>query len=173
MQRINRWLAEADIVFEGMVGSRDRVVNNTDRLLRRYFNNGSFEEGGRLFGGFWMQMKKRDRYEGIRIDGDEVISLDYGQMTPRLLYGHAGVTPPTEDAYTLPGLEFHRDGVKKVFNAMLYANKPLGRMPQGTRELFQRRVIVKEVVNLIIEKLAAAIGSSMGRSAVRPPAMPS
>jgi hypothetical protein len=52
----------------------------------------------------------------------------------------------------LPGLEYHRDGVKKVFNSLLYATKPLARMPQGTRECFQRHVSIKQVVDLITEK---------------------
>lgn len=151
MERINESLARAEIACDAALGPDARVVDDSDRLLRRYFN-GSFGEGGRLFGGFWMQMKKRDRRDEILIEGCPVVSLDYSQMAPKLLYAHAGLTPPTDDAYTLPGLEYYRDGVKKVFNSLLFATKPLKRMPQGVRKVFDRRISVAKVVDLITER---------------------
>jgi hypothetical protein len=39
----------------------------------------------------------------------------------------------------VPGFEFHREGVKKVFNAMLFTDKALDRFPQGVREKFAAR----------------------------------
>ena len=60
MGRINDALASADI---GCLPSPDtgEIFDTTERYLRRYFNNGSFELGGRVFGGFWQAMSKRDR----------------------------------------------------------------------------------------------------------------
>ncbi len=73
--------------------SADKIVDSNDRRLRRIFNNGSFEEGRRLFGGFWQPLKKTERAEGLIIEDEAVASLDFGQMTPRILYGMAGVFP--------------------------------------------------------------------------------
>jgi len=145
VRRINRWLAQADISFDP-AAAPDRIVDEADRRLWRCFNNGSFEQGGRLFGGFWLRLKKQERAEGITINGEPVVALDYGQVAPRLLYGQAGASPPDRDLYLLPGLEQHREGVKKVFNSLLYASKPIERFPQHTRPLFPQRVSVKEVI---------------------------
>jgi hypothetical protein len=141
VQTINAWLAEADIQFDG-----DPVVDDTDRLLRRYFSRGSFQSGGRLFGGFWQFLPKWQRHKGLLIDGEGVATLDFGQMAPRILCGLAGVPAPTTDSYLLPGLEAHRKGVKKVMNALLFADKPLTRFPANTKTLFPSRMSFAQVV---------------------------
>lgn len=148
LRTINQWLDTADISFDEAV-REDRLVDVHDRRLRRYFTNGSFESGGRLFGGFWQQLKKRERLMGLRIDGDEVVSLDYSQMAPRILYGMAGKQPPARDAYDLDTEKMPRQGVKKIFGSLLFTNKPLARMPKGTRELFDISVGVRDVVERI------------------------
>lgn len=144
VQAINAWLAQADIQFNG-----DPIVDDTDRLLRRYFSRGSFDCGGRLFGGFWQPLPKRQRHKGLLIDGEDVATLDFGQMAPRILYGIAGVPTPTTDAYLLPGLEAHRKGVKKVMNALLFADKPLTRFPANTKTLFPPRMAFAQVAEAL------------------------
>ncbi|GAB3126676.1 hypothetical protein [Novispirillum itersonii] len=144
VQAINAWLTQADIQFDG-----DPVVDDTDRLLRRYFSRGSFDCGGRLFGGFWQPLPKWQRHKGLLIDGEEVATLDYGQMAPRILYGLTGVPAPTTDSYLLPGLEAQRKGVKKVMNALLFADKPLTRFPADTRKLFPTRMAFAQVVEAL------------------------
>jgi hypothetical protein len=146
--RINRWLEEADLSFESVPGM-ERAVDPSDRRLRRIFNNGSFQEGGRLFGGFWQELSKRQRREGIDIDGSPTVTLDYGQMCPRILYGLAGVEPHFDDAYAVPGLERYRDGVKLVFNAMLHADKPLARAPEHSRVKLPPGMPIAEVTDKI------------------------
>lgn len=141
VQAINAWLAQADIQFDG-----DAAVDDSDRLLRRYFSRGSFQSGGRLFGGFWQTLPKWQRHKGLLIDGEEVVTLDYGQMAPRILCGLAGVPAPTTDSYLLAGLEAHRKGVKKVMNALLFADKPLTRFPANTKKLFPSRMSFAQVV---------------------------
>jgi hypothetical protein len=61
----------------------------------------------------------------------------------------AGVNPPPGDAYTLPGLERSRDGVKKLFNAMLF--HPVTRFPKKTKQLFPRKVQCSEVTEAILQ----------------------
>ncbi len=148
VQRINEWLERADIDFDE-IAAPDKNVDPSERRLRRYFNNGSFEEGGRLFGGFWQSLKKQERHEGIQIGSEKVVTLDYAQMAPRILYGMVGQQPPETDCYRIPGLEFHRDGVKKLFAAAMFSDSTLSRAPQGTRRLLPNGMSVGHMVNLI------------------------
>jgi hypothetical protein len=145
MRRINRWLEQADIKFDADA-CEDRIIDDTDRRLRRYFNNGVFDQGGRLFGGFWLNLSRQERREGITINGESIVTLDYSQMAPRIIYGMVGVDPSDGDAYTLPFFERHRSGVKKVFNALLYSTKPLERLPQGSKALLPRNTKIGEIV---------------------------
>jgi hypothetical protein len=57
------------------------------------------------------------------------------------------------DAYTLPGLEKYREGVKKVFNAMLFKH-PVKSFPKGSRKLklFPRRVKCEDVTEAILKR---------------------
>jgi len=152
MKEINDWLAAADIQFDpDATPSAKEVVDDTERRLCRYFTRGSFESGGRLFGGFWQSMPKWQRRKGLLIDGEEVATLDFGQMAPRILYGMEGIQITTSDAYLLPGLERCRAGVKKLMNAMLFAEKPLSRFPKETRKLFPTRVSLAQVVERLEE----------------------
>ena len=146
--RINDWLQAADIEFLPVDGM-EKTVDVNDRKLHRTFNNSSFEQGGRLFGGFWQNLSKRQRRDGILLNGMYAVTLDYGQMGPRMVYGLAGVQPHFEDAYKVSGLENCCAGVKKLFNAMLQSSKTLGRFPEGTREQFPRKYNVTEVAEMI------------------------
>lgn len=151
MWAINSWLEQADIDYEFALGEDGRPVDTNDRFLRRIFNQGRFDRGGRLFGGFWQRMKKRQRLDSLWIEGEPVVELDFSQMGPRIMYGYTGAKFPTEDAYLIPGLENFRSGVKTVFNAMLAASAPLSRMPRGVRKDFPDRVSIREVTAKIIE----------------------
>ena len=147
---INRWLADAEIDFdESVLKGSGRTIDITDRHLRRVFNQGRFDRGGRLFGGFWQKLSKKDRLDGTVLAGWAVSELDFGQMNPRIVYGLCGAQPAEGDAYAIPGLEEHRSGIKKVMNAMLFSTKQLSRMPQGVRQLFAERHRVADVVKAI------------------------
>jgi hypothetical protein len=149
---INAWLEAADLSFDESAAP-DLKVDVSERRLRRIFTRESFESGGRLFGGFWQQLSKEVRREGVRIDGDEVRLLDYSQMNPRIAYGLAKTTPSMQDVYRVPGFEDEscRVGIKKFFNAMLFATKPIIRMPKGTREKFSKGVSASQVAQAILK----------------------
>jgi hypothetical protein len=146
LDRINAWLDQADLDLLDDHQGTSNALDPGDRRLRRFFTRGSFESGGRLFGGFWQGMKKNDRLTDIRIEGEEVIELDYGQMTPRMLYGLVGAQPGTEDAYLIPGSfnpALFREGFKKLLNALLFAQELLRRKPQGTKGLLPNAPVEK------------------------------
>ncbi len=149
LRGINAWIAKADISFDAAASRRP--VDVQARQLRRIFTLGRFDSGGRLFGGFWETLPKPARLQGIRIDGERVVGLDYSQLNPLLAYHVAEADPPPEDAYTLPGLEKHREGVKRIFNAMLF-HHPLTKFPKGARAQFPRRVKCGDVTEAILQR---------------------
>lgn len=149
MRTINRWLRQADLDFDDLYAGEGKVVDVSNRMLRRIFTQGSFESGGRLFGGFWQMLGREERRLGLHINGEQSVELDYGQATPRIAYGVLETVLPMEDAYSIPGFESHRAGMKKVLNAMLFADKPLARMPKGVRKEFSAQHSISEVVSAI------------------------
>ena len=148
VRALNVWLAKADITFDA--AAHERPVNVRARKLRRHFTLGRFDRGGRLFGGFWQTLPKPARIQGIRIDGEQVVGLDYSQVNPLLAYFVAEARPASGDAYTLPDLENYREGVKQVFNAML--NHQLKKLPKGARKQFPRRVKFGDVSGAILQR---------------------
>lgn len=144
MRAVNDWLACAEIDWWG--APEDDGVDPGDRFLRRIFNNGSFEHGGRLFGGFWQGLSSEERLNGIRIEGVPVASVDFGQMGVRLAYALAGASPADGDLYAIPGIKGQREGVKKVMGALLAADQMPRRMPAGTRRYFPATTKIHNVV---------------------------
>ena len=72
-------------------GKMTRIGIGADRkFVYRVFNNGSFTQGGRFYGGWWERIKKEHRLN-IRINGERVIELDYSGMHAGLLYAEKGV----------------------------------------------------------------------------------
>ena len=138
MRQINHWIAAADITYSGG-NAEGRRIDAGDRWLRRIFTPDSFEHHGRLYGGFWQALNNAERLEGIRIAGQRVAVLDYGQSAPRILYGIAkergliAEAPQWVDAYAIPGLERSRPLVKQAFNSMLNASKRMTQPPDDPR----------------------------------------
>lgn len=166
--RLNAWLANADIQFDP--SAYELPVDSYGRRLYRYFA-GDFQSGGRLFKGFWESLPKQVRREGIRIEGERVTVLDYSQLNPTLAYWMARAEPPPGDSYTLVGLEKHRDGVKQMFNAMLFdthnlrCSKGRTRFPNGVKEDFGPKTRARDVVaaiHLKHPKLASVLSCGLG-----------
>jgi hypothetical protein len=165
---INAWLASADIEFWEDASIKDRPIDTDDRQLQRFFTRGRFDNGGRLFGGFWQGLKKEERLEGLEIDGESVAILDYGQMAPRILYGLAGAVPPEGDLYAIPGLTDlpggpWREGIKKMMNSLTFSDD-IKRKPRGTKDLLPA-LPIDRVITLIKEAhpaIAHFLGSEIG-----------
>ncbi|MFG1362703.1 hypothetical protein [Xanthobacter versatilis] len=157
VRRLNKALLEGDIeVVPNASGTWD--ADPTDRMVRRYFNNKSWQQGGRLFGGFWMPMPRQQRFAIIRLDGQHTVNVDYEQLFPCLAYSRALLEPPEGDLYDIDGKPEHRKGWKKVFNALLFARKPLTTWPQETAHLFPERPSFKIVRQLLCERHAPIQG---------------
>lgn len=122
VNRFNDFLGKQDIRY---VGPRSDI-DDERTTMHRVFNNGSLTQGGRLYGGFWQQLKGEDEDDGtpderldIQINGECVVGLDYGQIHIRILYSFERKEPTMADAYVLPGWETSREGMKQLINAML------------------------------------------------------
>ena len=149
MSIINQWIRNADLIYMEPFNGKDKHNYELDcRLLKRYFTRGSFKSGGRLFGGFWQQLKKGHR-ENLLIDGENIVVLDYSQMSPKILYGYCGLVPEMGDCYLIEGYEHFRKGIKKVFNAMTFSNEPMTRFPKDINSLFPVNTRFKDVSDAI------------------------
>jgi hypothetical protein len=69
-----------------------------------------------------------------------------------LAYAKVRCSPPSGDAYTLPGLEQYRDGVKRVFNALLFDKGPRKSFPKGENVRFPKKVKIGDTIGAIREK---------------------
>jgi hypothetical protein len=174
MNRINAILDDADLCLckDAIANLPDKdTVDPGDRWLRRVFNNGhtDFRHGGRLTGGFWMDLPKVVRRRTIIIGDDRVIELDFNAMMPRLLYAHVGQPyPADQDPYAIPGVPpGHRDGVKKLFSSLTFGSKAFEKWPRGCAKLFPSGTEREAVISLlrrqhapIAHKLGTLVGSS-------------
>ncbi|MDT3382483.1 hypothetical protein RNI52_34475 [Labrys neptuniae] len=123
MEAVNRHLAASAIEF---IDDGGEPVDSCNRRLRRFFvmpmrdpAPQRFDLSGRLYGGFWQNLKK-DRRHRIRIAGEPVAVVDFSAMFPRLAYAAVGAPPPESDLYAIPGLEDHRSAVKLAVNTLLF-----------------------------------------------------
>jgi hypothetical protein len=158
---INDWLEGLSIAAPG--------ADISNRHLRRVFN-GSFTQGGRLFGGFWQNMAKADRLN-LLVSAETISVIDYRQLYPRLLYNRAGAEPPFGDLYAIPGLSAHehaacREGVKKALNALVWSTPDRAdRYPKQVRQLMPKGVTWKQAVELIRQHhhpIAHLLGQGLG-----------
>ena len=155
--RINKRLASAEIALipdpqAPFMDEDGYLIAFFRRSLYRSFNNGSWKEGGRLWGGFWMSMKRDQRFRQIRIGGEKIADVDYQQLYPRLAYARAQAEPPEGDFYNVAGDGSSRNGWKILTNAMLFAKRPLGNWPDDARSYFPEDMTLKQATELIKKK---------------------
>ncbi|MFC1684048.1 hypothetical protein ACFL0R_01070 [Pseudomonadota bacterium] len=82
-------------------------INQRDKFVRRIFNNNSWGEGGRFYGGWWQIIPKSWR-EDIRINGVPTVELDYSSFHIIMLYHLEGIdylNAYDVDPYLLPCYE--------------------------------------------------------------------
>ena len=112
--------------------SRGKLPYLKPELLRkslyRQFNNGSFDDGGRMYGGWWINCPRELRQK-IRINGSPTVELDFSGCLIRMLYHQAGIDY-REDPYRLEPLatceganglpeDHFREPVKRMMQALI------------------------------------------------------
>lgn len=170
IRRLNRRLGDANIeITEAgkalQLGTDGGLIVLHKRSLRRIFNNRSWQDGGRLAGGFWMSMPRAERFERIRLDGERIADVDYRQLFPRLAYVRAQAEQPDDDIYDVAGDKTGRDGWKVLLNAMLFADGRLGNWPKGAREHFPEGTKLRDAIEMLERKhapIARLFGTGLG-----------
>jgi hypothetical protein len=115
-----------DIPFfpeDGVSSSPDRrkiKINRSNKFVRRIFNNGVWDNGGRFYGGWWQSIPKEWRRE-IRFYTLPSIEIDYSGLHIILLYALEGIDywrDIGDDPYSLPGL-VHDDRIRRLLKMVL------------------------------------------------------
>jgi len=99
-------------------------VDLTRRRLYRVFNNGSFNNGGRFYGGWWQSVPSEWR-QFITVNWYPARELDYSNMQPAMLYAKVGL-PLESYAYEVDGVpqtEKNKKLIKKTFLQIINATK--------------------------------------------------
>lgn len=126
LRRLNKLLEGTDIA---MARPADPLTDFDDKYsgqktdLYRIFNNGSFEQGGRFYGGWWQHAKKYLR-PFITIDGQHTVEADFKGLHPAILFAKAKLDIPPDPYSIVPGIadnEPLRDHAKTTFLALLNA----------------------------------------------------
>ncbi|MCJ2132299.1 hypothetical protein [Methylobacterium sp. E-045] len=172
VERINAWLADAafwllpDGSSHGLATS-GQPCDPTRRSLRRIFANGRWDQGGRLYGGFWMTMPREDRFKRLRIaskqspHGEPVANVDFRQFNLRAAYGLTNQPVPSGDLYDVRGDGAFRDGFKVLMNAMFYVPSRLTRLPAEAQVAFPSGTKARDAV-AEVERFHAPIAHLFG-----------
>jgi len=132
LRKINRKLSSSRIVLKindtqhaelvaRINGDKDperRTIDFTNNQLHRIFNNSSWEQGGRFYGGWWQNIPKEYR-KYIDINHKPTVELDYSGHHIRILYANENLDPPDEP-YDLT--EYDREDQKQAVLTMLNAS---------------------------------------------------
>ena len=104
-------------------------ISHHDKFVRRVFNNNSFTDGGRFYGGWWQRIDGNFR-KSIRMNNLATVEIDYSSLHVVLAYTEAGLDywkKTEKDPYDLPvrgvsNPEHSRDIVKLFFLLSLNAS---------------------------------------------------
>ncbi|WP_417820749.1 hypothetical protein [Terasakiella sp.] len=145
---INNHLHSFDVNLEG-AQDHDFVHRQLVRSFNDMYDGVDFAGGGRLWGGTWQNMSKKDRRSRLMIDGQKIAEVDFNQMMPCLMYTLADKEPPQDDLYDVS--DYSRAGLKKIFNAMTFRGR-LRNYPDGVAKYFNDDTKVSEIQNAIKAK---------------------
>ena len=76
------------------------MINFSNVSMRRIFSRSSMRLGGRLYGGWWQNLKKEERVH-ITINGFRTIEVDFDALHPSMVIHMAGAQLPDGDLYNI------------------------------------------------------------------------
>ena len=168
LRQINAAIKNSDIRLSGLPVREGELLPVLDggiakATLCRIFNRGSFELGGRFYGGWWINVPSDVRPQ-IQIEGEPVVELDYSQFHATLLYA-AGGRDLEYDAYELAG--WPREVSKAAFQTMVNAETPLQTLRAvaqqiGGADAFPQARKLIEGIEERNAQIAASFGSGAG-----------
>ena len=130
-------------------------ISFKNKRLHRVFNNGSWTQGGRFYGGWWQNIPREYRHL-IRLTYKDVVEPDFSGYHINMLYAMDKLPKPEGDVYNLPGYsnsdEF-RDFVKQMLLTMVNSESR-----EKTRSALHEAVHKKRTL-----KLPVVIPSTRGK----------
>lgn len=128
LHRLNNLLDGTDIALTrqaSLLTDFDDKYSGERTELYRIFNKGSFQQGGRFYGGWWQHARRYLR-PFITINGKPTVEADYKGLHPAILFANAKLDIPPDPYSLVPGVvenEALREHAKTTFLAMLNADK--------------------------------------------------
>ena len=157
VENYNKLLLNTDIVPGKMDVVAEKETHFANRTYTRRFVKSNLKLGGRFYGPYWQTLPKRYR-KLIKINGKEVIELDYNAMHLHLLYSKLNKSlydyyPFNKDPYAIPG--YNRKIVKLVFTACINENctrkniNHVGgqQVSKGLPDLFEEGLPYREMID--------------------------
>ena len=157
VENYNNLLLNSDIVPGKMDVMTEKETHFANRTYTRRFVKSNLKLAGRFYGPYWQTLPKRYR-KLIKINGKEVIELDYNAMHLHLLYSKLNKSlydyyPFNKDPYAIPG--YNRKIVKLVFTACINENctrkniNHVGgkQVSEGLPDLFEEGLPYREMVD--------------------------
>ncbi len=115
------------------------------RDLYRVFNNGTFDEGGRFYGGWWQNVPRQHR-QWLTIDWWPTAEVDFSNMQIVMLYAMEGMKLEG-DAYQIDGIDQrYRPLIKKTLLKVI--NAP-GRMEAPRKDALPKGWNWKQLVEAV------------------------
>ena len=123
-QLISRTFIDIPELDEPLIITKDKyiAVSSNEKFTRRIFNNETWEDGGRFFGGWWQRVPSEWRTK-IYINNMQTVEDDYSTLHPVLLYANKGldyIKLKRGDAYDIevPNI-FNQDDKRKLVKKLL------------------------------------------------------
>ena len=99
-------------------------INQWDKTVKRVFNNGSWSDGGRFYGGWWQRIPSELR-DQIRFFNSPSSEIDYSGLHINLLYVMIKKKMHLEDPYVIEGIAnegFNREIIKLILLNIINAD---------------------------------------------------
>lgn len=131
---------------------RGGSVDFTRTRVRRIFNNGTWQQGGRYYGGWWQRVihKKPFRFrQHITINGMPTVEPDFSGLHIHMLYAMEGIQMSESDAYWLDGFS-NDDTFRSFVKRMLLVMVNAGSMSE-VRSVLHEEVHYKKTLKLPAE----------------------
>lgn len=148
------------------------------KCLYRQFNNGSFDDGGRLYGGWWVNFPKELR-KRITINGKPTVELDFSGCLIRMLYHLDGIDyeddpyllAPLVECETAHGLgeDHFREPVKRMMQALINGRegKRNERIRMPNKQTFRPYFSRMEVAEMLKAKHALIAGHFFSEAGIK------
>ena len=115
-------------------------IDDSNKFVRRIFNNNSWEDGGRFYGGWWTNLPKEWR-DKIKLNDEWTVEVDYSGLHIKLLYNLKGIEY-VDDPYEIQIPYFKiadktqfRELIKTVFLILINAKDEISGI-RGIRKSF-------------------------------------